>query len=118
MENLNNAYLIKAQHLLFKRIIAQLHLLNNYCNRLIIKNKVYALRMLDVCEYCNRENLSVIHWRSKCPSLDAEKLNFNLPELCCLSALLLATDKNICNYIVYFFLHIFDSLRNKVIDNE
>ena len=71
-ENLNNAYFVTTRHLLFKRIIAQSRLFNKYCKRLIIKNsKVYALRMLDVCEFCNRENLSVIHRICECLLLNA-----------------------------------------------
>ena len=97
-ENLNNAYLVTPRNLLFKREMAQLRLLNKYCNRMILKNKVYALRMLDVCEFCNSENLSIIHWICECPLLDAERINFNSPELCShnvnsLSLLLLATDE-------------------------
>ena len=69
-ESLSNKYLEVSHFLMVKRVCAQLRLLNKYSNRLIIKNKVYVLKAVKVCEFCNIGEQNIMHWLCDCPLFD------------------------------------------------
>ena len=120
VENLNSNYLTLPYQLVYMKLSAQIRLLNKYCNRLIIKNNVYILKELNVCEFCNSSELNIMHWLSDCPLYDELRQTYEVPELRSenksMSILLQATSGKNSNKIINFTLHMLENvLSEKVI---
>ena len=110
MENLSNKFLMLPDQIMFMKTCSQIRLLNEYYNRIIVKNKVYSFNNLMVCEYCNVEEQMIMHRLYECPLLDAVRRELNLSELSTTNVnsyrdLLSGIKMNIVNNVVNFLIH-------------
>ena len=80
-EGFNNDYLNTVQSVIIKKMIAQIRMLNKFCNRIVIKNKTFVFRDLLACEFCNQNELNLMYWLCECPLLNEVRYRLNVIHL-------------------------------------